>query len=119
MALGTLVTYVSEHINEQMEMLTDIAEEESHHLHELFGNFVEIEDRFGGLAMHYTSRSYKKFKIIWRLLSWSFAEIMEHFSRGDLREMEIPVLCRLVKALFSDSHLRSRNLDILMQGHPA
>lgn len=119
-ALGKLTDRISEVLSEEIFKLRDISELESERLAEIL-NLKVIESLFNAEGRcwigHYSSK-YGHFGTLMQILTWSFASIMEHFSLGALIDFEVDQLIHLVKALFSDTPLRRKNLDILKQGHP-
>ncbi len=115
-ALGQLITSVIERLTFEIYELDDITELESHRL----GELLNLEDLLENILDFNTSycAGIGHFKTLLQLLTWSFASIMDHFRMGALMDFEIDTLCKLIRALFSDTPLRERNLKEIRLGHP-
>lgn len=57
-----------------------------------------------------------KFKFLSELLEASMADIMFLFNEGHLVDFSSTELTKLVRALFSESQLRTRNLETIARG---
>ncbi|KAJ3323128.1 hypothetical protein HDV06_002140 [Boothiomyces sp. JEL0866] len=68
------------------------------------------EDAPYSMINHYTGPKYAHFLTLIQLLSWSMSNIMECWRLGALNEFKVKDLVHLIKALFSDSELRTRNI---------
>jgi hypothetical protein len=118
--LGLLIHKICVEFTNRIFSLDDISELESNRLAELFDlNTYEnmFMDKNRTFILEYTGPSYSKFKTLLQILTWSFSTIMDHFRMGALVEFDISELTHLIKALFSDSPLRVRNLKEISKGH--
>jgi centromere/kinetochore protein ZW10 len=119
-ALGQLFQHILNRLEDEIFKLNDITEIESKRLYDLL-NFNTTQSIFDYNEHNYIShycKNYNRFKMLVQLLLWSFSDIMTHFRMGALTDFEVPQLVFLVKALFSDSELRKRNIIELERGHP-
>lgn len=107
-------------MSQEIYNLRDISEVESNSLNQLL-QLEPIEQLFVtdsySMIGHYATQ-FGHFKTLLQLLTWSFADIMEHFRMGALTDFSIDQLVHLVKALFSDTPLRKRNIDELCRSLP-
>lgn len=111
-ALGKLLDFIITEVMAEIFKLRDISEVESTRLAETL-QFVQIDTLFisnsESLTPNYSTH-ISHFKTLLRLLTWSFSSIMEHFRMGALCGFENKEIVHLVKALFSDTPLREKNL---------
>lgn len=100
-----------------MEELSDISETESNILHELLNEFIISAEPL--ISNHQSKKlaSFRNLYIVKDLMRWSMKEIMEFFNSGKMKEMNVRVIARYVRALFSESAQRARNLDTIMKGY--
>ena len=60
-----------------------------------------------------------KFKFFSELLDASMVDILYLFDNGHLRDFTEQEIAKLIRALFSDSQARRRNIEHVLRGHPA
>jgi hypothetical protein len=93
--------------------LPDITTEESRHLHKALSVFFSFDSRFDSQEEGIRPLSFRKFKYMVNLLEMNMATIMLHFDRGDLIDFSHDELKHLISALFADTPLRKKNLDLI------
>ena len=101
--------------------LNDIGDEESRRLGKIINlermsKVFTIDGKL--LSYKYCGTAYQKLQVLRQILTWSFAEIMEHFRLGALSDFTQFELVKLVKALFSDTPLRLANITEIEKGNP-
>ncbi|KAI9209173.1 Centromere/kinetochore Zw10-domain-containing protein [Polychytrium aggregatum] len=111
-AMGLLVDAVMEEILTEVEGLIDISKDESLKLNSAL---IEFEGECIELLRTQDYQRYipivNKFHHLALLMDSSFAAIMERLRAGELFEFSNGELTRLIKALFSDTPLRAKNLE--------
>ncbi len=112
-ALGELLSFCFDYFIKQIEDLTDITEKESRDLHQLLSKFKEFSADFKTrdpeTILDYIP-SFRKFLLIVDILEMNMADIMSLFRQGRLSDFSSNELVNLIKALFADTPLRSKNL---------
>ncbi|KAJ3260645.1 Centromere/kinetochore protein zw10 [Boothiomyces macroporosus] len=112
--LGYLVDHLSELLTNEILLLYDITEVESNRLSEILAieaiQSIFREDAPYSLINHYTGPKYAHYLTLIQLLAWSMSNIMECWRLGALNEFKVKDLVHLIKALFSDSELRAKNI---------
>ncbi|KAJ3034442.1 Centromere/kinetochore protein zw10 [Rhizophlyctis rosea] len=126
-AIGLLINDILLTIINEVERLVDIAADESKRLNELLTRLHSCRDFYhldnhppsetDKLVRHYVP-CFNKFVELTEVLDLGFAEIMERFRAGRLKEFGGGELQRLVRALFADTPLRVRNLEEIGRGVP-
>ncbi|KAL5036619.1 hypothetical protein BDV3_005805 [Batrachochytrium dendrobatidis] len=124
-AIGQLVSGMCQAIISEIEQLEDIAEDESvklanlvQKLEGLSSMFIVDSSSIDSQIQLYTQPHYRKCIMVGALLKWNFAQIMEAFRAGKLKDFTLPEISKLIKSLFSDTPLRDRNLAEIYRGHP-
>ncbi|KAK9717450.1 ribosome biogenesis protein ytm1 [Basidiobolus ranarum] len=116
-AIGLLLDTVVARCIQEIQDLGDISEEESHHLYKLSTiltacdqlvayDGINVQDALATYVPHW-SKYHKQIE----LLELSFAEIMERFRTGQLDEFKPNELENLIRAIFADTALRTKNLE--------
>ncbi|ORY06958.1 Zw10-domain-containing protein [Basidiobolus meristosporus CBS 931.73] len=116
-SIGMLLDTVAVRCIQEIQKLGDISEEESHHLYKLstiltscdqLMNYdgANIQDVLAAYVPHW-SKYHKQIE----LLELSFAEIMERFRTGQLDEFKPSELENIIRAIFADTALRTKNLE--------
>jgi hypothetical protein len=118
--LGKITNTITDKLSEDIYNMRDISDLESKRLGELL-QLQDIQSIFvsngsSSLVGHYASK-FGHFRTLLQLLTWSFADIMEHFRMGALSDFTTDQLVYLFKALFSDSPLRQGNIDEVTRKH--
>ncbi|SCV74369.1 BQ2448_6801 [Microbotryum intermedium] len=118
--LGSLVNDVLLRVLDEIEGQLDISEEESIRLNKLCKMLHGLEDLFeeGVTSVGREVPVWFKFVFLSELLEASMADILFLFDNGHLVDFEPSAIAKLVRALFSDSPLRNRNLEHILNGHP-
>ncbi|KAK1221072.1 ribosome biogenesis protein ytm1 [Marasmius sp. AFHP31] len=123
MAIGLVTDAALSRVLEDVLELPDIPEVESNRLselcrilHALEGLFVEDPEQ-PSFVVGYVP-SWLKFSYLSELLEASLADITYLFESGALVDFQVDELVRLVKALFSDTPLRTNTINKLLEGHP-
>ncbi|SCZ98567.1 BZ3500_MvSof-1268-A1-R1_Chr3-1g05468 [Microbotryum saponariae] len=118
--LGSLVNDVLLRVLDEIEGQLDISEEESTRLNKLCKMLHGLEDLFdeGVTSVGREVPVWFKFVFLSELLEASMADILFLFDNGHLVDFEPSAIAKLVRALFSDSPLRNRNLEHILNGHP-
>ncbi|GAA5901340.1 hypothetical protein JCM5296_006764 [Sporobolomyces johnsonii] len=120
--LGGLVNEVLLRVLDEIEDQTDISEEESIRLNKLCKMLHELESLFEGGEQTSVGREvpvWFKFVFLSELLEASMADILFLFDHGHLVDFSPQEIVKLIRALFADSPLRNRNIEKVLQGHPA
>ncbi|GAA5945607.1 hypothetical protein JCM1841_003914, partial [Sporobolomyces salmonicolor] len=120
--LGGLVNEVLLRVLDEIEDQTDISEEESIRLNKLCKMLHELEGLFEGGEQTSVGREvpvWFKFVFLSELLEASMADILFLFDHGHLVDFSPQEIVKLIRALFADSPLRNRNIEKVLQGHPA
>ncbi|KAF7789580.1 hypothetical protein EIP86_000526 [Pleurotus ostreatoroseus] len=122
-AIGIFANAALGRILSDILTLSDITAQESHKLSELCrilnaleGLFVEDPDQPSFVVAYVPL--WLKFSYLSELLEASIADISYLFEEGALVDFEIDELINLVRALFSDTPLRTNTINKLMRGHP-
>ncbi|GAA5914746.1 uncharacterized protein JCM6883_001077 [Sporobolomyces salmoneus] len=118
--LGGLVNEVLLRVLDEIEDQTDISEEESIRLNRLCKMLHELESLFDGSSTSVGREVpiWFKFVFLSELLEASMADILFLFDHGHLVDFSPQEIVRLIRALFSDSPLRNRNVEKILAGHP-
>ncbi|KAJ8095227.1 ribosome biogenesis protein ytm1 [Marasmius tenuissimus] len=123
MAIGLVTDAALSRVLADVLELPDIPEVESNRLselcrilHALEGLFVEDPEQ-PSFVVGYVP-SWLKFSYLSELLEASLADITYLFESGALVDFQVDELVRLVKALFSDTPLRTNTINRLLEGHP-
>ncbi|GAA5943718.1 uncharacterized protein JCM15063_005814 [Sporobolomyces koalae] len=119
--LGGLVNEVLLRVLDEIEDQTDISEEESIRLNRLCKMLHELESLFDDshTSVGREVPIWFKFVFLSELLEASMADILFLFDHGHLVDFSPQEIVRLIRALFSDSPLRNRNVEKILAGHPA
>ncbi|GAA5883558.1 hypothetical protein JCM16303_005487 [Sporobolomyces ruberrimus] len=119
--LGGLVNEVLLRVLDEIEDQTDISEEESIRLNRLCKMLHELESLFDGseTSVGREVPIWFKFVFLSELLEASMADILFLFDHGHLVDFSPQEIVRLIRALFSDSPLRNRNVEKILAGHPS
>jgi hypothetical protein len=110
--VGGWINTVYERCIYEVQSLIDISAQDSEDLHELCTSLYALAD-----MLHKTSDIvvyvpvWSKYQYLVDMLQLSFADIMALFRQGDLESFALKELTNLICALFSDTALRTRNLD--------
>ncbi|GAA5977789.1 hypothetical protein JCM11641_006073 [Rhodosporidiobolus odoratus] len=118
--LGGLVNEVLLRVLDEIEDQTDISEEESIRLNALCKMLHELESLFEGseTSVGREVPIWFKFVFLSELLEASMADILFLFDHGHLVDFTPQEIVKLIRALFSDSALRNRNIEKVLKGHP-
>ncbi|GAA5969776.1 hypothetical protein JCM3765_003453 [Sporobolomyces pararoseus] len=118
--LGGLVNEVLLRVLDEIEDQTDISEEESIRLNRLCKMLHDLESLFDGseTSVGREVPIWFKFVFLSELLEASMADILFLFDHGHLVDFSPQEIVRLIRALFSDSPLRNRNVEKILAGHP-
>jgi centromere/kinetochore protein ZW10 len=112
-ALGELLSFCFDYFIKQIEDLGDITEKESRDLHQLLSKFKEFSADFKTRdpeAILVYIPSFRKFLLIVDILEMNMSDIMSLFRQGRLSDFSSKELVNLIKALFAETPLRSKNL---------
>ncbi|KAA1108902.1 hypothetical protein PGT21_028584 [Puccinia graminis f. sp. tritici] len=119
-SLGSLVESVLERILNEIEEQPDIEENDSKQLnilckslHSLIHLF-DLQPDFNHADIYRYVPSWFKFCFLSELLEASMADIMWMYQEGHLGEFSQQEIVGLIKALFADSHLRAKNIDLIL-----
>ncbi|WAR53093.1 hypothetical protein PtB15_2B523 [Puccinia triticina] len=119
-SLGRLVESVLQRILNEIEEQIDIEENDSKQLniickslHPLIKLF-DLQPDFDHADIYRYVPSWFKFCFLSELLEASMADIMWMYQEGHLSEFSRQEIVRLIKALFADSHLRAKNIDLIL-----
>lgn len=112
-ALADVLDHIFEWIINGILDLPDITTEESKHLHGALSLFFSFDSRFDTKEESIRPIFLKKFKFTVDILEMNMATIMLHFDRGDLIDFSHNELEHLICALFADTPLRKKNLDLI------
>jgi hypothetical protein len=112
-ALADVLDHIFEWIINGILDLPDITTEESKHLHGALSLFFSFDSRFDAKEESIRPIFLKKFKFTVDILEMNMATIMLHFDRGDLIDFSHNELEHLICALFADTPLRKKNLDLI------
>jgi centromere/kinetochore protein ZW10 len=118
-ALGELLSFCFDHFIKELQELKDITEKESRELHQLLSRFKEFTADFktrdpDELLTYIPSMG--KFLLIVDILEMNMADIMSLFRQQRLLEFSPTELVSLIKALFADTPLRTKNLLEITSG---
>ncbi|GAA6011922.1 hypothetical protein JCM10207_003430 [Rhodosporidiobolus poonsookiae] len=118
--LGGLVNEVLLRVLDEIEDQADISEEESIRLNKLCKMLHELETLFEGseTSVGREVPVWFKFVFLSELLEASMADILFLFDHGHLVDFSPQEIVKLIRALFSDSPLRNRNIEKVLRGHP-
>jgi len=124
-ALGLVVDAALTTVLDAVLALPDIPEVESQKLSELCRIFDALEGLFvdnpesdaSSLVVAYVP-SWLKFSYLQELLGASLVDISYLFDEGALIDFDVDELVKLVRALFSDTQLRTNTIAKLSRGHP-
>ncbi|GAA6016544.1 hypothetical protein JCM11491_002356 [Sporobolomyces phaffii] len=118
--LGGLVNEVLLRVLDEIEDQTDISEDESIRLNRLCKMLHALESLFDGseTSVGREVPIWFKFVFLSELLEASMADILFLFDHGHLVDFSPQEIVRLIRALFSDSPLRNRNVEKILAGHP-
>ncbi|KAM0748203.1 hypothetical protein T439DRAFT_76171 [Meredithblackwellia eburnea MCA 4105] len=119
--LGGLVNDVLSRVLTEIEDQIDISEEESIRLNKLCKTLHGLESLFttDSFSIGAEVPIWFKFVFLSEFLEASMADILFLFDHRHLVDFSIEEIARLVRALFADSPTRAKNLEHIMQGHPA
>ncbi|KAH9443619.1 hypothetical protein Pst134EA_032529 [Puccinia striiformis f. sp. tritici] len=122
-SLGSLVEAVLRRILNEIEEQIDIEENDSKQLnsickslHSLI-NLFDLQPDFDHADIYRYVPSWFKFCFLSELLEASMAEIMWMYHEGHLSEFSQQEIIGLIKALFADSHLRAKNIDLILSSN--
>ncbi|GAA5851143.1 hypothetical protein JCM8547_004143 [Rhodosporidiobolus lusitaniae] len=118
--LGGLINEVLLRVLDEIETQTDISEDESIRLNQLCKMLHELESLFDGseTSVGREVPVWFKFVFLSELLEASMADILFLFDHGHLVDFSPQEIVKLIRALFSDSPLRNRNIEKVLKGHP-
>ncbi|EGG12207.1 uncharacterized protein MELLADRAFT_70705 [Melampsora larici-populina 98AG31] len=116
-SMGSLVESILERILKEIEAQPDISEIESQRLNTLCKSLHGLSKLFGDDPQETSFAKYVpswfKFCFLSELLEASMADIMWMHQEGLLLEYSSNEIIGLIRALFSDSNLRAKNIDII------
>jgi len=119
-SLGSLVESVLQRILNEIEEQADIEESDSKQLntickslHSLIDLF-NLQPDFDPADIYRYLPSWFKFCFLSELLEASMADIMWMYQEGHLSEFSKQEIVGLIRALFADSHLRAKNIDLIL-----
>ncbi|KAK4698605.1 hypothetical protein P7C70_g7668, partial [Phenoliferia sp. Uapishka_3] len=118
--LGGLVNDVLLRVLNEIEDQVDISEEESIRLNRLCKVLHGLEKLFesNNFSVGAEVPIWFKFVFLSEFLEASMADILFLFDHRHLVDFSIDEISRLVRALFSDSPVRAKNLEHISRGHP-
>lgn len=119
-SLGSLVESVLQRILNEIKEQVDIEESDSKQLntickslHSLIDLF-NLQPDFDPADIYRYLPSWFKFCFLSELLEASMADIMWMYREGHLNEFSKQEIVGLIRALFADSHLRAKNIDLIL-----
>jgi len=121
-AMGTLVDAIVVEIIDQVEKLKDISEDETHQLYSLLCSLSKCDELFTNIYRQAKKKSkstsdyvphWDKLMNLKDLLELNMAGIMERYNTGKLKDFTAAELKGLIKALFADTPLRRKNLELI------
>ncbi|PLW58701.1 hypothetical protein PCANC_00261 [Puccinia coronata f. sp. avenae] len=119
-SLGRLVESVLQRILNEIEEQADIEEHDSKQLNTICKSLHCLIDLFNSQDGFEPADIYRylptwfKFCFLSELLEASMADIMWMYQEGHLSEFSQQEIVGLIRALFADSHLRAKNIDLIL-----